>query len=271
MSDDGALTLPVRRLGAGPPCLLLHGFTGSGAAWPEPCLKGIARHTSLLVPDLPGHGGAPRPGTAEAYGLPAVLDALIAVLDRAGVGRAVWIGYSLGGRIALAASRLRPHRVAGVVLESASPGLATEEERADRRHHDDLLARRILEGGIADFVDGWMSQPLFATQRRLDEATLAAERSRRLLNDGAALAACLRGLGAGSQPSFWHRLEEMAVPALVLTGALDRKFTEIGARMAEAIPGALHDVVPEAGHAVHLERPMEWVGRVSRFLERLAW
>ncbi len=262
--------LPVRSLGAGPPCLLLHGFTGSGAAWPQACVDGVGRHGRLLVPDLPGHGAAHRSNTVESYRLPSVLDALVGALDRAGVDRAVWMGYSMGGRLALAAAVLRPERVAGLVLESASPGLATEGERAARRDRDHLLAKRILEDGTAAFVDAWMSQPLFASQHALGEATLQAERSRRLRNDGPALAACLEGLGTGSQPSFWDRLGEIRVPSLVLTGALDHKFTSIGDRMMARMPDAVHEVVPDAGHAVHLERPREWVESVSRFLARLA-
>ena len=156
--------LPVRSLGAGPPCLLLHGFTGSGAAWPQACVDGVGRHGRLLVPDLPGHGAAHRSNTVESYRLPSVLDALVGALDRAGVDRAVWMGYSMGGRLALAAAVLRPERVAGLVLESASPGLATEGERAARRDRDHRLAKRILEDGTAAFVDAWMSQPLFAIE-----------------------------------------------------------------------------------------------------------
>lgn len=262
--------LPFRSLGIGPAALLIHGFTGSGGAWPELCLSGVAAHLRLLVPDLPGHGGAQGPTTPEAYGLAEVLDALTAVLDRASVDRAVWMGYSMGGRIALAAAVLRPERVRALVLESASPGLPTAAERADRRQRDERLARRILTRGLPTFVDAWMSQPLFATQRRLSATTLEAERARRLRNDAAALAACLRGLGAGAQPSFWDRLGGIAVPTLVLTGALDRKFTDIGRRMATAIPDAMHESVPDAGHAVHLERPRSWVERVTRFLARLA-
>ncbi len=268
--DTAAEELPVRSLGSGPPALLIHGFTGSGLAWPEACLHGVAPHRRLLVPDLPGHGAADGPAAPEAYRVTAVLDALTAILDRASAERALWMGYSMGGRIALAAAVLRPERVEALVLESASPGLATPAERAARRHRDDRLARLILARGVPAFVDAWMSQPIFATQLALSEATRETERSRRLGNDPTALAACLRGLGTGAQPSFWDRLSGITAPTLVLTGALDRKFTDIGRQLATAIPNAVHEPVPDAGHAVHLERPERWVECVTRFLGRLA-
>jgi 2-succinyl-6-hydroxy-2,4-cyclohexadiene-1-carboxylate synthase len=196
-----------------------------------------------------------------------VIDRLVALLDAAGVDRACWIGYSMGGRVALAGAVLRPDRVSALVLESASPGLDDEAERASRRARDDALAIRLLERGIAEFVDGWMAMPLFASQRGLGEAALRRERSRRMKNDAAELAACLQGLGTGSQPSFWDRLPDVTVPTLIVTGELDARFTALGARMRERFAQARHEVVPGAGHAVHLERPDPWLGVVLPFLD----
>ena len=71
----------------------------------------------------------------------------------------------------------QPKRIARGDLESASPGLATEEERAARRASDEALAEQIERGGIAPFVDEWEHQPLFASQSALpDEARAASVR-----------------------------------------------------------------------------------------------
>jgi 2-succinyl-6-hydroxy-2,4-cyclohexadiene-1-carboxylate synthase len=94
----------------------------------------------------------------------------------------------------------------------------------------------------------------------------AAERARRLRNDPRALAACLRGLGTGAQPSFWDRLTEVRAPALLLTGEEDAKFTDIARGMAAALPECLHVGVPSAGHAVHLEAPDAWLEAVNAWL-----
>ena len=53
------------------------------------------------------------------------------------------------------------------MLESASPGLSTEEEREIRRGNDRKLAKRILENGMEAFVDQWENIPLFESQKRL--------------------------------------------------------------------------------------------------------
>jgi 2-succinyl-6-hydroxy-2,4-cyclohexadiene-1-carboxylate synthase len=249
-----------------PPALLLHGFTGSVEAWGETILAGLEPHARILAVDLPGHGESPAPPSSGEWGLEEVLAALLEVLDGVGVARADWIGYSMGGRIALAAGVLQPGRVRRMVLESARPGLPTEEERDRRRRQDELLARRLETGGIEAFVDFWLAQPLFATQGRLPARVRKEERARRLRQDPRALAAALRGMGTGNQPSFLDRLPEVRVPTLLLTGSQDRKFEGIARDMEELLSRGVHRSVRGAGHAVHLEAPERWLEAVVPFL-----
>lgn len=176
------------------------------------------------------------------------------------------VGYSMGGRLALAYAVRNPERVRRLVLESASPGIETEEERARRREDDAALAWRIEADGIESFVAHWEAIPLFESQGRVPEETRARQREQRLSNHPASLAASLRGLGTGSLPSYWGSLPDLGVPVLVLVGELDPKFTRIGTRMAELLPRAGLTVVAEAGHTVHLERPDAWLEAVTPFL-----
>lgn len=178
------------------------------------------------------------------------------------------VGYSMGGRIALHRALRRPGRVRRLILESASPGLETAEDRARRRDADEVLARRIVTGGIEAFVDGWEALPLFASQRRLPDDVRRRHRERRLANDPRSLAAALRELGTGTLPSLWDSLEEVRTPTLLIVGALDEKFVEIGHRMTESMTDAHLTIVPHAGHTVHLERPGAWLELVTDFLTR---
>ncbi|MDT8435669.1 MAG: 2-succinyl-6-hydroxy-2,4-cyclohexadiene-1-carboxylate synthase [Gemmatimonadota bacterium] len=262
---DG-LRLHARTGGAGPPVLLLHGFTGSAESWDDGLLRELGRAHRWIAVDLPGHGRSDRPGDPGRYALEAVVADLADLLDAAGAEAAAWIGYSMGGRIALGAAALAPARVRGLVLESASPGLATEEARAVRRREDAALAGRLRSDGIAAFVAEWEARPLFATQERLPPSVRAAQRRRRLANDASSLAACLGGLGTGSQPDFWDALPDIRAPTLVVAGCEDTKFADIGRRMAAALPVARLALVPGAGHAVHLEAPEAWLREVGSFL-----
>lgn len=245
---------------------MVHGFTGSAEAWGGTVLEGLARSVAVLAVDLPGHGASPPPPTPEECRIEKVVGRLIDVLDAQGVERADWVGYSMGGRVALAAAVLRPDRVRRLVLESASPGLSGSGERERRRLQDEALARKIEGQGLDWFVDHWMNLPLFRTQRRLPAPVLAEARRRRLTQDPHAMAQVLRGLGTGVQPSYWNALPDLRVPTLILTGALDPKYEELAGRMLEALPRAIHRSVPGAGHTVHLEAPARWLEEVVPFL-----
>lgn len=246
----------------GRPILLLHGFTGSADAWGPELTNGLARHHPVLVVDLPGHGRSPPP----SEGMAGLIHRLGVLLDGQNVKRAWWIGYSMGGRIALAAAALAPERVAGLVLEGASPGLETGSAREERRHSDERLARAIESRGMEWFVDRWLSLPLFASQRALPAQVQEANRRRRLENTSVGLAAALRKLGTGSQPSFWPRLPSIGVPALLVTGGLDRKYEALARQMRRALPNARHRSVSEVGHTVHLEAPGRWLEAVLDFV-----
>jgi 2-succinyl-6-hydroxy-2,4-cyclohexadiene-1-carboxylate synthase len=252
------------------PVLLLHGFTGSAEAWGEELIAGLAATGRRVVAvDLLGHGGSDVPAEPSRYAMERQLDDLEEVLDALGLERAAWVGYSMGARLALGGAVLRPGRVAALVLESGSPGLATERERRARRAADEVLADRLEDArpeAMARFVDDWMARPLFETQRRLPGALRRRERRRRLAADPRGLAGTLRGLGTGAQPSLWARLGEVESPALLLTGRLDPKFEAIADRMAARMPTSVRASVQDAGHAVHLERPRSWLERVSAFL-----
>jgi len=154
--------------------------------------------------------------------------------------------------LCLALALDRPDLVEDLVLVSASPGIADEQERAARRAADDLLARDIERDGVDAFLERWLSQPLFASLPR--DLARVDERSR--ANSVDRLTHQLRVLGQGAQPSLWSRLAELTMPVLLVTGAYDRKYRDLAAAMAAAIGARARTVtIADAGHAVHLEQP----------------
>jgi 2-succinyl-6-hydroxy-2,4-cyclohexadiene-1-carboxylate synthase len=265
--DGLPLSVRVGGVGSAPPILLLHGFTGSSEAWGERLLDVLcARHRTVAVLDLVGHGASARPHDPERYRLESVLNDVAAVQDQLVGEAAVWIGYSMGGRIALAGAALAAAPVRALVIESGSPGVVEEAERDVRCAADEAWARLLDAGDLERFVDRWLDQPVFRSQRALPSATIQRERARRMQQDPHALAACLRGLGSGTQPSVWRRLGEVRVPTLLLTGGLDEKFEALAAAMASVLPDVRHVSVAAAGHAVHLEAPDAWMARIGEFL-----
>lgn len=263
LRDD--LRLHVRVQGKGDPLLLVHGFTGSLEAWGEEIFAGLAQAHQVIAVDLLGHGASDGSTDPERYELEEVLRDLGQVLDAVGVEKARWLGYSMGGRIALAAAVRRPARVSSLILESASPGLQGENERRARRRADEALAEGILRGGMEAFVDHWLGLPLFATQGKLPPQIRESNRERRLNNNPEYLAACLRGLGTGAQPSFWEDLSEIDIPTLLLAGEEDSKFYQLATKMSESIPKVELRLIPKSGHSIHLENPFAWLAAVRTF------
>ncbi len=249
-----------------PPLLLLHGFSGSSESWTDAVLNRLAVSRRVIAVDLPGHGLSDVPSEPGRFAFAAIVSDLADLLDVLDVTTAVWVGYSMGGRLALGAALFAPDRVAKLVLESASPGLATEDERIRRRSSDERLADSIESRGIEWFASEWENLPLFATQKSLSSEARAALQRRRMANRPEALSACLRGLGTGMQPSLWDALEHVTVPTLLIAGEEDRKFVKTGERMLERLPDATLEIVSGAGHTVHLERPDAWLTAVESFL-----
>lgn len=253
----------VREHGRGAPVLLLHGFTGSSADWGG-LMAALGDRYRLIAPDLPGHGGSAAPDDPERYGMARVAADLTALLDRMDAARAHLLGYSMGGRLALYLAVSAPERWRSVILESTSPGLADPAEREARRWRDEALADEIEREGIAAFVARWERLPLWASQTAAQKGML---REKRLRNRPVGLANSLRGMGTGVQPSLWERLDAVATPVLVVTGGLDAKFMGIGREMSRRIPAVTVRVVPQTGHAIHVEKPAQFADLISNWLQ----
>jgi 2-succinyl-6-hydroxy-2,4-cyclohexadiene-1-carboxylate synthase len=266
--DIDGLGWAVRETGSGPALLLLHGFTGSGRSWDGGLADAaVEAGFSVIVPDLPGHGGtgwrAGRPAGPVAGVHPDDLsrasiersaDDLVELLDALGQRSAHVVGYSMGARVALRLAIAHPACVGRLVLEAASAGIADDAERTSRRAADEALTQILERGGIVGFVDAWERSPVLAGEARLSAATRSALREIRLGHDPAGLAASLRAAGQGAMEPLHGRLGDVAAATLVIVGAGDPA-RERAATVAAGIPGARLAVVDEAAHAPHLEAP----------------
>lgn len=262
--ETHGVELNVEVRGSGPALVLLHGFTGSSKTWDAHLWPGF---TTIAV-DLLGHGASDCPADPAPYRMERCVEHLIAILDDLAIERTAVLGYSMGGRTALCLALAAPDRLSGLILESASPGIDGEEEREQRVRSDGELADSIERDGVAAFVARWEALPLFAGQARLPDAVRAGLRRQRLANDAVGLANSLRGVGAGRQEPVLRRLGELRTPVLLVAGALDEKYCSLAQRMAAALPCAQLEIVPDAGHAVHLEQPAGFHNAIQHFLQR---
>jgi len=258
----GARQLRVVSSGEGPGALLVlvHGFMGSPDDWEEWLPRWAARRPCLRI-ELPGHG---EDRSSDHVDFAATVAAVGAIIARQGRPADV-IGYSMGGRLALGASLRNPRQVRRLVLISASPGLTTGHEREARAHADDRLAAQLEAGGLPRFVRDWYDLPLFESLRARPALRRSLEQ-RRGAGDASALAAALRGLTVGRQPSYWENLPGLPMPVLWVAGERDPKYRALLARAAGLCPQGQLLIVPTAGHMPHLEHPDFCGTRVKAFL-----
>jgi 2-succinyl-6-hydroxy-2,4-cyclohexadiene-1-carboxylate synthase len=250
--------------------VLLHGFTGSASGWGQHLHVFAATGWRVIALDLLGHGASDAPQDPERYSIQESRQDILAALKELDVpaGAAVLLGYSLGGRIALYTALSGFFR--GLVLESASPGIADAAEREQRRISDEAVAARIEREGVTAFVDYWERLSLFASQQSLPVERRAALRRQRLRNRASGLANSLRGVGAGVQPALHEALAGLYIPCLLIAGAQDAKYSRIAEEMAMQLPQPTLCLVPEAGHTVHLERPEAFTAAVLGFCLELS-
>jgi 2-succinyl-6-hydroxy-2,4-cyclohexadiene-1-carboxylate synthase len=240
-------------LGQGPRVVLVHGFTQTGRSWGV-IAAGLSRAHEVVLVDAPGHGRSAdvRAGLWEGARL----------IGDAG-GRGDYVGYSMGGRFCLHLALDRAELVERLVLVGATAGIEDSHERSERRKAESEWAALVEDEGVGRFLDRWLAGPLFS--HLTDEQ---AGRDARLENTAEGLASSLRLAGTGTQEPLWDRLPELTMPVLLVVGERDEKFRTIAERMASAIgPNAGVDVVTNAGHAVHLERPDAFTNVVSAFLD----
>ena len=265
MEVDG-LRWEVRVGGTGRPLLLLHGFTGRGAAWGAHAAA-FRRRFRVVVVDLPGHGRSGTPEDPRRASVERSADDLATILERMGAAPAHVLGYSLGARVALRLAIAHPRSVRRLVLESPSAGIADPPARTARVAADEARAQRLEGDGIDAFGAEWEREPVFASHAAMPPARIARLHAARLHNRPAGLAASLRGAGQGVMEPLGDRLSEVTAPTLAIAGALDPAGCARATDIAAAIPGARLEVIYGAGHTPHLETPRRFRTLATDFLE----
>lgn len=260
-------TLHHEDAGAGPPAVLVHGWSLSSAAFADE-VRSLARAGRRAVaPDLRGHGRSSAPGAP--FGLADLARDLVRLLDALALERAVLLGWSLGAQVALAAAPLARPRLAALVLVSGTPrftegdgwphgqpargveGLAARVRRDAPR-----AAARFFEGM---FVDG-----------ELDGAARARAEAVRAAVSPADPAALLSGLDVLAREDLRAALPALDLPVLLVHGDRDPVCPAGASRaMAAAIPGARLVELPGAGHAPFLSRPGPFRDALASFLAAL--
>lgn len=247
--DRSSVRVYYETEGHGPPVLLTHGYAATLRMW-DPQVRDLGNRVRFLRWDLRGHGRSDSPEDASLYTHAASVGDMVGVLDACGVKQAVIGGLSLGGYLSLAFYLAHPDRVRALVLCDTGPGYKKEEARAAWNRFAEGSARRYEQKGLA---------------------ALGSSAEVRIAQHGSAvgLAMAARGILAQRDSRVIESLPGIRVPVLLVVGANDEPFLAGMRYMAEKIPGAVHSVIPAAGHAPNLEQPDAFNQVLDRFLAGL--
>ncbi|MFV2000331.1 MAG: alpha/beta fold hydrolase, partial [Acidimicrobiia bacterium] len=179
------------------------------------------------------------------------------------------LGYSMGARIALVVAMERPESVPALIVVSGTPGIEDAKQRNERLNSDIALGRSLRDSPVEEFLDAWTSSGITDTSH-LQDSIRTSDRIARQQNTSSGLASALAGLSQGVQPSLWSRLDELAMPVLLVHGGGDAKYSYFADRMSRSIPDCEVVRIADAGHNPLLDAPEETYGKISDFLERLS-
>jgi 3-oxoadipate enol-lactonase len=259
-SADAEIVYEIR--GNGPPVVLLHPFPCHHEFW-NPVAAAIESRYRLILPDLRGHGDS-EIGEGPAFMQKHAND-VARMLDAAGVGKATFIGCSIGGYILFEFWRRFRLRVTSLALCDTRPQADTPEARKNRLN----AAAMVLDQGTETFIESMIPKLMGHTTltTRPDLVGEARVMMRRMSAEDISLVQ----QGMADRPDSVADLKTISVPTLIVVGEEDVLSTQAdGELMRQYIAGSQMKVIQKAGHYAPWEQP-EAVGTVLRqFLDSVA-
>lgn len=251
-----------KSVGDGPRALVcLHGIGGGRHAFDDQSDAVVAAGWRLIAWDMPGYGASP---PLDACSFERLAASVAALLDDAGLNRAVLLGHSMGGMVAQETVARYPTRVSGLVLFATTPAFGGRDDK----FKNEFLAHRLkpLNDGktpadIAPVLVGGM----------FNEATPGDVRAKAVASMAAISSDSYRA--ALNCIVTFNRADDLgriACPTRVLAAEKDTLAPpKTMRRMAERIPGARFVTLAGAGHLANFEDPPRFNAALIDFLETL--
>ncbi len=244
-SGDAEISYEIR--GEGPPVVLLHPFPCHHEFW-NPVAAALESRYRLVLPDLRGHGDS------EIGEEPALMRThagdIGRVLDAAGIGRAAFIGCSIGGYILFEFWRRYRERVNSLVLCDTRPQADTAEARANRLR----AAATVSEQGTEQYLDTMIPKLMGRTTLSTRPDLVAGARTMMRKMSAENISLVLRGMA--ERPDSVADLKNINVPTLIAIGEEDVLSTVAdGELMRQNIAVSQLKIIPKAGHYAPWEQP----------------
>ncbi|HXB94919.1 MAG TPA: alpha/beta hydrolase [Puia sp.] len=247
--------------GRGEPVVFMHGFGLDHRMWDQQT-NPLRDHFTVIRYDLRGFGRSALPDPQVPY---THEDDYLALLRHFELDRAHLVALSMGGRMALRCATICPQAMSSLILlDSAMDGHTWSTEwqlewnnLVAAAREDSLDAARML----------WMRHSLFASANT--NAVLTAQ-LKTMVEQYSGWHWINKDPATTPQPPATHRLADIDIPTLVVTGEFDLPdFHEIAGKLSREIPNARRLVVPQAGHMVNMESPDIVNAAILNFLNKM--
>ncbi|MEP7067842.1 MAG: 3-oxoadipate enol-lactonase [Usitatibacter sp.] len=242
--------------GPGEAVVLVHAIGCDRAMW-DGVAPALAKRFRVVRVDVRGHGRSP--ATARPYSLAGLADDVARTLDRLAIGRAHWVGLSMGGMIGQAFALAHGARLGGLVLANTTSSYGSEG-----REMWEARAKAVKEGGMAAIADLAMTRYFSDAFRERCPGVVAGVRARFLATDPRGYIGCCDAI---RELDFTAQLSRIGAPTMVISGEKDAgtppAMSEV---MAARIPGARMAVIAGAAHLSAVEYPAEFGILVGDFL-----
>lgn len=254
------MDLFFRETGHGQPLLILHGLFGSSDNWMS-IAKALQEHYTCIIPDLRNHGQSPK---SEEWDYRVMVEDLLELIQKLGLNSTYMLGHSMGGKLAMEFSLFNPSYISKLVVADISPrhypvhhqtileGLSSLDlgELKSRKEADEILSSSVPEFGVRAFLLknlGRDDEGKFEWKLNLDVISRNIEEVGISVSDGL---------------EFDH-------PTLFMRGERSKYVSDQDFENAKSIfPDSELVTIPDAGHWLHAEKPVEFVKELRKFLDQ---
>lgn len=248
--------LYYEEFGQGFPVILVHGFPLNHTIW-MPVVDRLKEHVRVITPDLRGHGKSPV--TDGEYSMRLMAEDLHAMMTRLDIHKAVLVGHSMGGYVALAFARAYPGHLAGLAMVASQAEADSPEKRQGRY----ITAEEVGRKGVRPVAKGMLPK---LTSRK----DLAAELTEIMVKSPKkGVIGALKGMA--ERPNALEWLSEIQVPAVVIAGEQDTIIPLERARtMTQMLNRSWLVEIPDAAHMPMMEAPQVVADALKQLIDLAA-
>lgn len=253
--------LSYHEIGSGLPVVFIHGYPLNHTIWEKQFP--LSNRYRIIAPDLPGFGRSP---ASQVLTMDDYANLIVELLDKKHIDKAVLVGHSMGGYIALAFAEHHASRLLGLGLVCSQAGADTDEGKAGRLKNAERVEKEGIDFIVETMIEKLLSPSNFKTQPQL----VAALRSVMKSSTSEGVITALKAM-AGRREQL-DTLKQLHVPVYIAAGSDDVLIpAERAIQMSQVCKYPHLISLAGCGHMAMMEDPQEFNSALSRFLDTIKY